>query len=183
MKRIWILLIALLSFSPAVWAEFYSDVYVGWHGVQQNFKTNTNLSVAQKGIGLGARFYIPANEQLFLGGEVGFSHIETNWDISGNITHLQFLIKFLPSEMIDLFAGMGIAGRGAPSDIGGSNNDWALFGGMADAGVALVFGEEKWRVELALYYFSFTGRIFNAIDEDITSYGVGLHVGKTFNLD
>lgn len=182
MKKFALMLIALLGLTPVYSAEYQADVYVGWTAVQQNFKTNTNLSTTQKGINLGGRIYIAANDQLYLGGEAGFSHIETHFDISGNITHLQFLLKFMPVEYIDIFGGMGIAGRGAPADIGGSNNDLALFGGMADLGLGFVFGEEQWRAEVAVYYFTFSGRIFDAIDEDITSYGIGVHLGKSIPL-
>lgn len=176
------LLLWSLFMAPLAAQEYHADIFVGWQGVQQNFKVNTNLSVAQKGIGLGGRFYIAANDMLYLGGEAGFSHIETHWDISGNITHLQFVLKYMPSDFLDIFGGLGVGARGAPADIAGSNNDWALFGGMADAGVGFVFGRDKWRVEAALYYYTFSGQIFNALNEEVTSLGLGIHMGKTIDL-
>ncbi|KIM10753.1 MAG: hypothetical protein KU37_08430 [Sulfuricurvum sp. PC08-66] len=178
LKKVSSLILSTLLATSLSAGEYFTDFYVGWRGVQQNFSANTNLTTLQTGIGLGGRFWVAMSDEILIGGEAGFSHIETHWDISGNITHLQFALKIKPAQQIDIFGGIGIGLRGAPEM---NNTSPVLAGTMGDLGVAFIFGEENWRVEAVGYYFNFSGNV-NNLREEVTSWGAGVHLGKTFLL-
>jgi hypothetical protein len=163
------------------------DFFIGYEAsiMEANNAANANrlgLDETQKGIGFGLRIHTEVNPSLDIGGEFGLSHLETRSETSGSIAHAQFLLKYHISDNIEIFGGLGVAARGTPDDSNTSVSSSAtLLGGGASAGIAFVT-EDLWRIDATAHYFSFTGTI-DSEEETISTTLVGVHVGKTFNME
>ncbi len=181
MKKLLITMLAALAMVSVSNArsDLLVDYYVGYDIVSQQFAQNdANSSTTQRGIGMGGRLFTEFSGDLFLGVGAGFYHIETNEEISGNIAYAQFFLKYLFTDNIEGFGGLGYAMRGTPDYTAAT--DLTATGGMGSIGLAFVT-KEGWRAEIMYSYFGFTAEI-NALQEEITSNAVGFHFGKTMEF-
>ncbi|MDH5464412.1 MAG: hypothetical protein OEW60_02225 [Thiovulaceae bacterium] len=181
MKKILVTLFASFAILSTVNAksDLLVDYYVGYDYVIQKFAQNdANNSTTQKGIGMGGRLFTEFSGDLYLGLGAGFYHIETNDAISGNIAYAQFFVKYLFTDNIEGFGGLGYAMRGTPDYT--TATDLSATGGMGSIGLAFVT-KEGWRAEIMYSYFGFTAEI-NALAEEITSNAFGFHFGKTMEF-
>lgn len=159
-----------------------ADFYLGYEGANQTYGTSTNRNVFQEGLGFGGRLYSEVSDGLYLGGEAGLSHIETHPDISGNMGHIQFVMKYRLGNYVELFGGVGGGVRGTPADLNSSvNNDNIIFAGMYNIGIAYV-STAGWRGEVAYSHYGFEGDIDGNAKETIATDTVGVRFGKTFDL-
>lgn len=152
------------------------DFVLGWTYAQQNFKNTSALTKEQKGLDLAARLYYYINDDstFALGFEAGFSHVETHFDIGGNLTRGQFLMKYKLLDYVEVFGGGGLAGRGLPSTVVSN----ATFGGMVNGGVAYVTEDPKYRFEITAAYYNFSGiQIDTSTVDEIRTYQISAHAG------
>ena len=135
-----------------------------------------------QGIGFGLRLYTDVNPDLDIGGDFGIGFVESRPEYSGSIVYAQFLLKYHLSTEIELFGGLGVAGRGTPSDTNTSTpSDVSLIAGMGSFGISYVI-EGGLRFDATYKYIPFSGKI-DAVDETVSTSLFGLHMGKTFQID
>lgn len=164
-----------------------ADFYVGYEisSMSADNKANENrvgLNETIQGLGLGMRLYTDVNADLDIGGEFGFSHLETRSEISGSIFHGQFILKYHLNPNVELIGGLGVALRGTPTESNSSvESDATLTGGLGSMGIAYVT-DNNWRYDFTYHYISFSGNIEDQ-DETISTSLFGFHVGKTFSVD
>ena len=145
-------------------------------------ENRVGLDETQQGLGFGMRLYTDVNPDLDIGGEFGFSHLETRSEISGNILHGQFILKYHVSSNIELIGGLGVALRGTPTESNSTvESDATLTGGLGSMGIAYVT-DNNWRFDITYHYMSFGGNIDDA-DETISTSLFGFHVGRTFDVN
>ena len=181
MKKILITLFATFALSSTVQAksDLLVDYYVGYDIVAQSFALNdANSSITQKGIGMGGRLFTEFSGDLYLGIGAGFYHIETDETVSGNIAYAQFFLKYLFTDNLEGFGGLGYGMRGTPDYTAAT--DISATGGMGSIGLAFVT-KEGWRAEVMYSYFAFSAEV-NAQAETITSHAIGFHFGKTMEF-
>ena len=181
MKKLLMAILATFTLSTVAQARsnLLVDYYVGYDVVSQQFAENdANSSTTQRGIGMGGRLFTDFSGDLFLGVGAGFYHIETNEDISGNIGYAQFFLKYLFTDSIEVFGGLGYAMRGTPDYAAAT--DLTATGGMGSIGLAFVT-KEGWRAEIMYSYFGFSAEV-NALQEEITTNAISFHFGKTMEF-
>ncbi len=177
MKKLLTLLLTLTLGTMTLNAK--GEFFLGWEGAQQTWSTSTNRNGYQQGIGFGGRLYAEVSPDLFLGGEMGFSHIETHADISGNMARLQFVMKYHFGN-VEVFGGLGAGIRGTPADLNSSiDNDNFVYGGLADIGIAYET-DGGFRFEIAYMHYTFEGDIDGNPTEKITTDAVGVRLGTMF---
>lgn len=163
-----------------------ADFYIGYEVSTMSAENPTNadrlgLDETIQGMGLGMRLYTDVNPDLDIGGEFGFSHLETRSEISGNILHGQFILKYHLSSNIELIGGLGVALRGTPEESNKSlESDSTLTGGLGSIGIAYVT-DNDWRFDITYHYMAFSG-IIDSVDETVTTSLFGFHVGTTFDV-
>ena len=163
-----------------------ADFYIGYEVSSMSADTAANenkqgLDETIQGLGFGMRLYTDVNPDLDIGGEFGFSHLETRSEISGNIVHGQFILKYHLSPNVELLGGLGVALRGTPTESNTTvESDATLTSGLGSIGIAYVTDNE-WRFDITYHYFSFSGNIEDA-DETISTNLFGFHVGKSFEV-
>ncbi len=181
--------LATLAASSLITASLLAkaDFYVGYEISSMSADNAANqgrqgLDETIQGMGLGMRLYTDVNADLDIGGEFGFSHLETRSEISGNIAHGQFILKYHLTPNVELIGGLGVALRGTPTESNTSvESDATLTGGLGSVGIAYVT-DNNWRYDITYHYISFSGNIDNE-DETISTSLFGFHVGKTFDVN
>ena len=181
--------LAVLAASSLITASLMAkaDFYVGYEISSMSADNQVNegrlgLDETIQGMGVGMRLYTDVNADLDIGGEFGFSHLETRSEISGNIVHGQFILKYHIAPMIELIGGLGVALRGTPTESNASvESDATLTGGLGSIGIAYIT-DSDWRFDITYHYISFSGNIDNE-DETISTNLFGFHVGKTFDVN
>ncbi len=181
--------LALMTASSLISASLMgaADFYMGYEHSVMTAENAANqdrvgLDESIKGMGFGVRIYTEVNPELDIGGEFGGSLLETRSSISGSILHGQFLLKYHMSDAVTVFGGLGVAMRGTPEDTNTSApSDYTLLGGMGSIGISFAT-DANWRIDATYHYISFSGKI-DAVDETVTTSLLGLHVGRTFELN
>jgi len=181
--------LSLLAASSLLTASLNAkvDFYMGYEVSSMSADTAVNQNVQGldetiQGLGFGMRLYTDINPDLDIGGEFGFSHLETRSEISGNILHGQFILKYHLTPNVELIGGLGVAMRGTPTESNTSvESDSVLTGGLGSIGIAYVT-DNNWRFDISYHYMSFSGNIEDN-DETISTSLFGFHVGRTFSVD
>jgi len=185
MKKYLSLLAVSALFTASLNAK--ADFYIGYEVSSMSAENAANkdalgLDETIQGLGFGVRLYTDVNPDLDIGGEFGFSHLETRSDISGNIVHGQFILKYHLSPNVELLGGLGVAARGTPTESNSTvESDATLTSGLGSIGIAYVT-DNNWRFDVTYHYFSFSGNI-NDEDETVSTNLFGFHVGKTFDVN
>lgn len=183
MKKILSIAAATLMLSTA--ADARIDFYQGWEMSDVSFSTDKTFDKTQRGIGFGGRLYTEINPQLDIGGELGFSHVETDSSIGGNVLHLQFILKYHFTSNFEVFGGVGGAMRGAyEKDINATtraNDDSIYTGGLWSLGAAWET-DGGWRIDASYHSISFSG-VVNGTSQTIDTGIVGVHLGKSFDIN
>ncbi len=159
-------------------ADARIDFYIGWELSDVDYSSSNNYDKTQRGVGFGGRIYTDATPELDIGGEVGFSHVETDSTIGGNILHAQFILKYHFSDNVEVFGGVGGAARGTPYDAN-DTNDVLLTGGLWSLGIGF-HTDNDWRIEATYHSIGFSGNV-DGVNQNMDTSLYGIHVGKSFD--
>ena len=190
MKKI--LSVATATVLLATSLDARGEFFFGYDSADVKFKNNgahvaldnAKLDRNQDGIGFGARYYTADDfiaEGMKIGVGVGFSHIETNSMISGNMAYAHFALKQELGNGWEAFGGLGWGMRGTP-DTNATETDFnVLQGGMGSIGLAYMTNRD-FRIELVYSYHTFAGKVLTTPEEEITTQLLGIRIGGAFEL-
>lgn len=190
MKKI--LSVATATVLLATSLDARGEFFFGYDGADVKFKNNgahvaldyAKLDRIQDGIGFGARYYTDDDfiaEGMKIGVGLGFSHIETNSMISGNMAYAHFALKQELGRGWEVFGGFGWGIRGTPDANVTESDITVLNGGMGNVGIAYM-SDRDFRVEIVYGYHTFTGKVLTTPEEEITTQLIGVRIGGAFEL-